>query len=353
MDGERLQSPLPHSNPESPEAAARAAYFDSNLKVWVLSQFADLQAALHEPNLWPVGPNGEGQLGSEDRALQARKRTETQAALPASKLAEWKSEFEALAEKVTAALPSARPIDVHGEFARPWSLALAMRVTGADPAHGEHLASLAAKVTSSTADPEGAALKLAATAAGTELDRALSNSTQPMAGPAFVALSQTLPCFLANAWFVLLNHPGEMERLRAHPDLLPRAVEELLRVAGLANVVHRQAVADVKVGALRIERGQRVNLMVALANHDPEHFAEPNRLDLSRRDSGHFAMGAGQHSCAAASLIRMATGVATRTLVHQFRPAEPADPISADPVQWHGGAGFRWPSPVYAMLRTK
>jgi len=127
----------------------------------------------------------------------------------------------------------------------------------------------------------------------------------------------------------------------------------LLRVAGLAQVLHRQAVADVKLGELGIECGQRVNLMVAVANHDPEEFPQPNRLDLSRRNSGHFAMGAGEHSCAAASLIRMATAVATRTFVDKFTPAESPDPISADPVQWHGGSGFRWPSPVYARMRAQ
>ena len=121
-----------------------------------------------------------------------------------------------------------------------------------------------------------------------------------------------------------------------------------LRLAGLARVVHREAIADVRLGDLTIERGQRVDLLLEAANHDPEQFAEPDRLNLSRRATGHFALGAGGHSCVAAALIRMAMGVATGVLVEGFIPGE-----QDDPVEWHGGSGFRWPAAVYAVRRIE
>jgi len=283
---------------------------------------------------------------AEDRMAQAKIRTATLAGLSPAKLAEWELEFSPLAQEIATTLPASRPVDVIGELARPWSLALAVGVTGADPSQAQALAALAAKVSATTADPDDAGLKLSAAGAGEELDRALQNGAQPMAGPAFVALSQTIPYLLANAWWVLLNHPVELGRLRANRDLLPRALEELLRVAGLVRILHRQAIANVKLGDLRIECGQRVHLMVEVANFDPAQFPEPHRLDLSRRSFGHFALGAGQHSCAAAALIRMATGVATRVFVDNFTPTE-----LAGPVEWHGGSGFRWPAPVFAQRR--
>jgi cytochrome P450 len=224
---------------------------------------------------------------------------------------------------------------------------LAAKVVGVDVDKAQLLAPLAAKVTAATADPEDAILKADAATAGAKLDAAFTGSRLPMAGPAFIALSQTLPCLLANAWLILLHHPEEMEQVRSDAELLGKAVDELLRLAGLARVVHRQAIAETKVGNLVIESGQLVNLMLEAANHDPEQFPEPDRVNLSRRVTGHFSLGAGQHSCVGAALIRMAVGVATGVLVSNFIPAQQTEPI-----EWHGGSGFSWPAGVYAMRRA-
>ena len=349
MNGEALQTPPRGSRAAgNPGPLPQAAYFDSQLDAWVLSQYSDVLAAFHEADLCPVGPGGEGRLSAEDRALQAKTRVETLAAFPATRLAGWESELEPLAQRLAEALPHSRPIDVVADFARPWSLTLAVRVTGADPADAQRLAGLAARVSVSTADPDDTALKAPATAAGEELDQLLRNASQPMAGAAFVALSQTLPCLLAKAWLVLLNRPCDLERVRESQEVLPRAVEELLRVAGLARILHRRAIGDVRLGDVTIKAGQHVRLMLEIANHDPALFPDPHGLDLSRRTSCHFALGVGPHSCAAAGLIRMATGVATKVFVSNFVPAN-----LAGPVQWHGGSGFRWPAPVYAVRRAQ
>ena len=322
-------------------------YFDADLRVWVLSRFSDVATALHESQLWPVAADGEGPPDVTGRAAQAMNRSEVLAALHGSKIAEWKLEFAPAAEKIAEALPYDRIVDVLAEFVRPWSTLLAARVVGIDVGKARDLIPLAARVTASTADPDNAVLKADAEAAGVELDKAFVNSRLPMAGPAFIALSQTLPCLLGNAWMILLNHPEDTEQLRANPELLPKAVDELLRLAGLAHTVHRQAMADVTLGEIVIERGQPVKLLLETANHDPEQFAEPDRLDLSRRAGGHFALGAGEHSCVAAALIRMAMAIATGVFVAKFAAAE-----GTDPVEWLGGSGFCWPVAVYARRRN-
>jgi cytochrome P450 len=324
----------------------QAPYFDAGRGVWVLTRFSDVSAALHEPDLWPVAPNGEGQLDDAGRTAQGKNRSEVLAALHAAKIAEWRAEFSPLAAAIATALPADRVIEVVGEFARPWSLLLAAKVVGIEVDQARRLEPLAASVTSSTAAPENVALKADASVAGAELDQAFVNSRLPMAGPAFIALSQTLPCLLANAWLILLNHAAEMEQIAAKPELLPRAVDELLRLAGLARVVHRQAIADVNLGHISFAQGQRVDLMLDVANYDPEQFPNPEDLDLTRRSAGHFAMGAGDHSCVAASLIRMAMGIATGVFIEKFVPAD-----RTDPVDWLGGSGFRWPAAVYARNR--
>ena len=347
MTGERSELLSVNWQPRAvPRAAPRDPYFDADLGVWVLSRFSDVSKALHESQLWPVAADGEGPPDATGRAAQTGNRSEVMAALHGSTLAQWKSEFAPAAEKIAAALPHHRVVDVLAEFVRPWSTLLAARVVDIHPDKARDLIPLAARVTASTASPENALLKADAEAAGVELDKAFVNSRLPMAGPAFIALSQTLPCLLANAWMILMNHPEEMEQLRANPELPPKSVDELLRLAGLAHTVHRQAIADVTLGEIVIERGQRVKLLLEIANHDPEQFAEPDRLDLSRRAAGHFALGAGEHSCVAAALIRMAMAISTGVFVAKFAAAE-----RTDPVEWLGGSGFRWPAAVYARRR--
>jgi cytochrome P450 len=122
---------------------------------------------------------------------------------------------------------------------------------------------------------------------------------------------------------------------------MPGAVEELLRYAGLARRITRIAQATLILDGVRIAAGQRVKLELNSANRDPEQFAEPNRLDLTRRGVRHLALGAGPHACPGAPLIRMASKVATSAFVEKFHSASVCEPI-----EWRGGASFRAPASV-------
>jgi len=349
-----MSSQRPPSNEQvhsSPHAATsqslpRAVYFDSRTNAWVASRFVDVQAAFLEPNLCPVGQNTKNQATAKDRDDQARMRAEAIGVLTADKLAQWESEFSSQAQSIASVLPTSRAIDVVEEFGRPWALMAAMKVTGADEKEVQHFAQLAAQVSASTANPDDLSLKAPADAAGAELNNALKHGAVPMAGPAFVGLSQTLPCLLANVWHALLQHPRELERLHDDSELIPRALEELLRYAGLVNVLHRQAIDNLELDGIRIKAGQRLRLIVEAAHRDAEQYSSPDKLVISRRVTRHFAFGAGPHSCAAAPLLRMAVGVVTRSFVAHFTAIEPAVPV-----KWNGGPVFRWPAPLYANRR--
>jgi len=100
MNGEGARLPGGNSRSVGTERPTpRAAYFDADLGVWVLSRFSDVSSALHETRLWPVGFNGEGQLNPDDRSAQAKNRTEVLAKLHAGKGAEWRAEFAPMAER--------------------------------------------------------------------------------------------------------------------------------------------------------------------------------------------------------------------------------------------------------------
>src|SRR5690348_16873957 len=161
------------------------ARFDAARGAWVLSRYADVAAALAEPRL-------------ELEGHRASVRSRTQAALSPATLKAWQSQAEPVAFRMVNALPAA-PVDVLHEFAEPWSAALAGMVTGAD-ARDERLAGLARRISAATADPGDPAAKLAAAEAEKELASSMPPGSFPMAAAAFVALSQTLPAFLGNAW---------------------------------------------------------------------------------------------------------------------------------------------------------
>ena len=199
--------------PPRPEAP----HFDPAQNAWVLSRYPDVWAALREPHLWPVSGKREIQPETRDDAGRLKQRAAMLEALSASRLEEWRPRLEALTHSALDRLPTDRAVDLFGEFTLPWGLALAMLVTGADPADSRRLADLGGRVFAATGESADAALRADAAAATAELERIFETGPIPMGEPAFVALSQTLPRLLANAWLALSPAPRRV-RAPARPS---------------------------------------------------------------------------------------------------------------------------------------
>jgi cytochrome P450 len=347
-ESSRQIPPELHENGLDPLSASapEPAHFRAAIASWVLSRYEDVLEALREPRLWPISSQDSEPSETGDPAEQLRLRAATSAAFSAAQVADWQAQIEPMAHALIHRLATDRSVDLVREFAQPWSLDAAAIVTGVNAVDRELLADLARQVSAAAAEPDDPVLQSNAAASNAELETRLQGG-MPMRAPAFVALSQTLPCFLANAWLALLRHPFELARLRAEPALMPRAVEELLRYAGLARSVFRRATAMLNLGGVTIAEGDRVVLMLASANRDPARFPEPDRLDVSRRVAGQVALGAGPHSCVGALLIRMAAAVATKAFVHKVAAGEITGPI-----EWRGGSGFRSPASLYVSLQS-
>jgi cytochrome P450 len=117
---------------------------------------------------------------------------------------------------------------------------------------------------------------------------------------------QTTADFIGNATVALLTNPDQLDLLRAKPELAPSAIEELLRFDGPLPVASpRIATEDVEYQGVRIPRGSIVGVVINAANHDPAHFADPDRLDLCRARGPHIGFGHGVHYCLGVSLARM------------------------------------------------
>lgn len=329
------------ADPLLPPAPA-PAFYDSRRGSWVLSQYDEVLAALREPRLILCNKGDETQEASD---AEIRARSEIRTALSAPKLTAWRARIEPLAVSIIEGLPRSAPVEVARQFARPWCLQTAIIVTGADAGDSEMLNGLARRVSEATADPSSADMQEASRRADGELTKYFEHGAIPMAGPAFVALSQTLPAFLVNAWLALLRHPAELGKLRSHPELIAKAVQELFRYAGLARKVSREATASARLAGIQLSKGERATLLLASANRDPKQFPDPNRLDVTRDAAGQVALGAGLHSCGGATLIRMATEVATAAFVRAVAGLDETKTI-----EWCGGSSFRWASALYVYL---
>ncbi|WFE40712.1 cytochrome P450 [Micromonospora sp. WMMD998] len=130
---------------------------------------------------------------------------------------------------------------------------------------------------------------------------------------------QTTADFLGNAVLALLTHPEQLDLLRTTPRLLPTAIEELLRFDGPLPVASpRIATEDVDYHGVRIPRGAIVGVAINAANHDPDHFTDPDRLDLRRARGPHLGFGHGVHYCLGVSLARMEALLALSALLRRL-----------------------------------
>lgn len=115
---------------------------------------------------------------------------------------------------------------------------------------------------------------------------------------------------IGNSMLALLDDPEQLAVFRAAPDEVPAMVEELHRYDAPVQMVSRTALADTEVGGVPVAAGEPLLLMIGAANRDPAVYADPDRLDLTRRSDRHLGFGLGIHFCIGAPLARLTAQVA-------------------------------------------
>ena len=134
---------------------------------------------------------------------------------------------------------------------------------------------------------------------------------------------ETTASLIGNGTLALLRNPDQREVLRWHPELLPNAVEELLRYDGPAErATFRFSLEPLTVGGITIPAHRMVGVLIASADHDPEQFEDPDRLDVARPRPQHVAFGHGIHFCLGAPLARMEGEIAFGRLLARFPEME-------------------------------
>jgi cytochrome P450 len=137
---------------------------------------------------------------------------------------------------------------------------------------------------------------------------------------------ETTTHHLANGLRALLQFPDQLERLRAHPELAPAAVEELLRYDGPIGAQVRIVQEPQTLHGKQLRPGERVFVLMNAANRDPRAYPEPDRLDLERNGVPHLTFGFGAHICLGFPLARLEGQVALPAVLERWRRIELAGP---------------------------
>jgi pimeloyl-[acyl-carrier protein] synthase len=129
---------------------------------------------------------------------------------------------------------------------------------------------------------------------------------------------ETTTTLIANGTYTLLRHPEQMVQLRRNPQLMPSAIEEMLRFESPLQRNPRRAGQDLDLGGQRLRRNDYVLPLVGAANRDPKVFPEPHRFDITRQPNRHLAFGLGIHFCVGAPLARLEGLIALNTILHRL-----------------------------------
>ncbi|MFC8364502.1 cytochrome P450 [Streptomyces griseorubiginosus] len=171
------------------------------------------------------------------------------------------------------------------------------------------------------------------------------NEAAAMAFILLFAGFETTVNLIGNGTYALLTHPEQRERLQrslaeGRTDLLETGVEELLRYDGPVELATwRFAIEPVTIGGRDIAAGDPVLVVLASADRDPERFADPDVLDLSRRDNQHLGYGHGIHYCLGAPLARLEGQTALATLLTRLPDLQLA--VDSADLRWRGGLIMR------------
>jgi cytochrome P450 len=350
-----------------------------SVPVWLVTRYEEARALLADPrlskdrdtglNLLP--PNNSGQLKTEltghmlhaDPPAHTRLRKLVIKAFTAGAVEELRPQIETIADELLDEIDTSAPVDLIKSYAGPLPLRVINELLGVPVTYRSRFQALVEPfLNQSSGEQKQAAadeltIMLTALIAikrrhpGADLTSALIAATDDGERLSETELLATLTLLIAagydttvnliaNGVLALLRNPSQLAALRADPALMPAAVEEFLRFDSPVNIATiRFTTEAINVGDVEIGPGQFVMISLLAANHDAQHFTEPDRLDITRKPNSHLAFGHGIHHCVGAALGRMEGRIALTRLLDRFKGLELAttEPITyRDSTLMHG-----------------
>ncbi|MGW2253893.1 cytochrome P450 family protein [Kitasatospora sp. NPDC001660] len=328
------------------------------LPVWLVTRYADVRQALADPRLsldkahaapgnyhgFKLPPALDANLLNMDPPDHTRIRRLVTKAFTPGRIAALRGPIEQVAEKLLDAMAPLGRTDLLAAYAAPLPITVICDLLGVpeDDRH-DFRAWTDTLITPDPNRPQDAKAAVGAmlgfftglierkrTEPGDDLlsdliavrdaeDRLTEDELTSLAFLILFAGYENTVHLIANAVLALLTHPEQLAALRAEPALIDGTFEEFARFDGPAPLsIRRFPREDVTIGDVTVPAGETVLLVIASANRDPDRFADPDRLDLRRRDNGHLSLGHGIHYCLGAPLARLETELALGALLRRF-----------------------------------
>jgi cytochrome P450 len=335
--------------------------------VWLVTRYEEARAALADPRLsmdkrhasagtWPgfgLPPALDRNLLNMDPPDHTRIRRLIAKAFTPRRVEELRGRVQDMVDECVAAIAARGRGELVADLALPVALTMMSELLGVAPGDRRDFrtwtAVLVAYETGQPADLAAAVANIyryftqliarkrvtpgddlmsALIAARDDEDRLTEDELVSAAWLTMIAGNENTVRGIANGILALLTNPTALAHLRAHPEALPGAVEELLRYDGPAQAsIRRFAVEDITIGDVSIPAGDTVMVAIACGNRDPARFADPDTLDLTRGDNQHLAFGNGIHYCFGPPLARLEAEITIGTLLRRFPDLALAVPV--------------------------
>src|SRR5271156_4946273 len=161
---------------------------------------------------------------------------------------------------------------------------------------------------------------------------------------AFVVLlllagNETTTNLIGNGLLALCRHPEQQQRLRENRDLIPKAIEEMLRFDPPVQMTIRMPTAATSIGGTDIPENSLAFILLAAANRDPAHFPSPEKFDVARDPNEHVSFGEGIHFCLGAPLARLEGAIAIELMLDKFPRLQLANPQAK--LEYRGSMALR------------
>nr|CTQ90596.1 putative cytochrome P450 hydroxylase [Kibdelosporangium sp. MJ126-NF4] len=362
----------------------------TGIEAWLVTRYADAREVLGDPrrfsnrsgqaghmlaNMPPDTPVEEGDFAKMDGPAHVRfRRVFAPAVTTVRRIEEFRPMVRRTVDELLDGLATVSgPIDLHERFSKPLTTSVIAELLGVPHAdHGmfqrvadtlfsgetdvddldavkfplfDYVADL---VRARRAEPGEDALSVMV-GRGQEHEQPFTDlELSKMAAGLLVAGYDTTASAITYGMLALLADRPQFDRLAADPSLAAGAAEEVVRLLGGGAGLMRVATVDTEIAGQPIAAGEYVIVAVQAANHDPERFPEPERLDIDRQSSGHIGFGHGPHQCVGQQIARLELTTVLATLprrVPSLRLAVPQKEIrfkadttvygpSALPVTW-------------------
>ena len=362
--------------------------WDESMQAWVAFRYADISRILkskqfsadrvsrarhrYRPEFQPVFDIIARIMIQVDDPVHRHLRDATHAAFTRTAVAEYDADIRQRCEQLLAPGLDRGEIEFMSEFAVPLPLLVIAKIVGVpekdiaqikewcdayswiilkfythiEPADLERrarqvmafLAYLDEKVETALAEPGEDLISSLALAAR---DQGLLTRDQVIANLMILlnAGNETTTCVLGNGVRLLLQNPVQLDLLQARPDLVPNAIEEIMRFETPVTLSGRISEVDQEFGGQMLRQDDLVLMFLASGNRDPEQFDAPDRFDVTRTRNHHLSFGTGTHLCAGIQLARFEARVAFEFLLPYMQRFELLD----SDVVWADNLNLRGP----------